>query len=175
MNLYLIGYRGTGKTSVAGHLAKQLDRRLVDTDDEVERAAGRSIAEIFSDAGEDAFRDLESDCLVRLAEQDALVVATGGGAVLRPESRQAMQSSGRIVWLEASAESIEARLADDPVTSARRPNLTRSGGLTEIRDLLAQRSPIYRTLAHLRVDTEQKTPAEVADAVAAWFEEAQQS
>jgi len=167
MNLYLIGYRGTGKSTVAAELARRLGRTTVDADIELERQAGKTIAAIFAEEGEQAFRDLEATVLFELAarREQALIVAVGGGGILRREDREQLAGSGQTVWLQASAETIHQRVSGDPTTAERRPNLTTSGGLDEIRALLAQREEIYRSLADVQVDTESKNPAQIADEI----------
>ncbi len=168
-NIVLIGYRGTGKTSVARELAARLGRPWLDADQELERAAGKTIAAIFADGGESVFRDWEERIITRLGAMDGVVIATGGGAVLRASNRQALARHGRFVWLQASPEAIHARLQADAATTAQRPSLTRLGELDEIRELLAQRAPIYASLAEATVDTERKGVSELADEIiAAW-------
>lgn len=164
-SIALIGYRGTGKTTVAQLLATRLDYDWVDVDIEVELQAGKSIAKIFDESGEEAFRDLEAEVVARLCGQERTVVALGGGAILREESRKCLARCPWVVWLKASSEAIEKRLLGDPTTSARRPNLTNHGGRTEIDELLRRREPFYRTCATLEVDTEDRTPAEIADEI----------
>jgi shikimate kinase len=163
----LIGYRGTGKSTVAAELASGLGFDWVDADDEVERRAGKSIAAIFAVDGEAAFRDLEAQVVAELCGRKRTVVALGGGAVLREENRTAIRAAGPVVWLTASVDAIAARLAADESTSNRRPNLTNSGGRAEIEAVLAERTPIYRACATLVVDTERKTPSDVADEIMA--------
>jgi len=162
MNLVLIGYRATGKTTLARLLARRLAWDWIDADVEIERRAGKSIARIFAEEGEPAFRDLEAEVIAELCRQQRLVLAAGGGAPLRPESRRAMRASGRVVWLKAQPETILARMNADATTAGRRPDLTGKGPLEEILHLLAQREPIYRESAHLEVDTEGKTPDHLA-------------
>lgn len=156
MNLTLIGYRATGKTSLARLLADRLGWDWVDADVEVERRAGKSIARIFAEDGEPAFRDLEALVTAELLARRRLVLASGGGAPLRSETRQAMRAAGRVVWLKAPPETIHRRMGGDRTTAGRRPDLTSQGGLEEIVELLASREPIYREAAHLEVDTEGK-------------------
>jgi shikimate kinase len=160
----LIGYRGTGKTSVARELARLTHWDWIDADVQIERRAGKSIAAIFSEGeeGEQAFRDLESAVLADLCGRPRVILACGGGAVLREANRQHLAACRAVIWLTASAATIEARLSKDPTTVARRPNLTNQGGRTEIEALLAQRQPIYRACATLEVDTEDKEPAAIA-------------
>ena len=165
--IFLIGYRGTGKSTVACHLAELLDYDSIDADEEIERRAGKSIASIFADDGEVAFRELESQLVDELARLRRTVIALGGGAVLREANRNAIRDAGLVVWLTAPVDVIVARLAVDPTTAGRRPNLTKTGGPDEVEALLAERTPIYRQCATLTVDTDGKTCAQVADEIAA--------
>lgn len=162
MNLVLIGYRATGKTTLARLLADRLGWDWIDADVVIERRAGKSIARIFAEDGEPAFRDLEAEVIADLCRRPRLVLAAGGGAPLRAESRRAMRQGGQVVWLKAQPHTIHARMSGDATTTSRRPNLTRQGGLEEIVHLLAEREPAYRAAAHLEVDTEGREPDEIA-------------
>jgi shikimate kinase len=161
-NLVLIGYRATGKTTVAKALARCLGWEWIDADVQIERCAGKSIARIFAEDGEPAFRDLEARVMAELCSRPRLVLAAGGGAPLREETRRAMRAGGKVVWLQARPETIHARMSGDDTTVSRRPNLTSQGGIEEILQLLAKRAPIYRESAHLEVDTEDKLPEAIA-------------
>ncbi len=165
MPIALIGYRGTGKTTVAQLLAEQLNYDWIDADVEVERRAGKSIAAIFEDAGEQAFRDLEAEVVADLCQRERTILALGGGAVLREANRVCLRKCRQTIWLRASAEVIADRLAADPTTADRRPNLTNRGGRHEIEQLLAERESIYRACATLEVDTEDKDPTQIADEI----------
>jgi shikimate kinase len=165
----LIGYRATGKTTLARLLAERLGWAWIDADVEIERRAGKPIARIFADDGEAAFRDIEAQVVADLCRQDRLVLAAGGGAPLRRESRRAMREGGKVVWLTAPPETILRRMSGDSTTAARRPNLTDRGPLEEIVELLARRTPIYREAAHLEVATESKTPEQLATEILAWL------
>jgi shikimate kinase len=166
MNLLLIGYRGAGKTTVARQLALRLGWDWVDSDVEIELRAGRSVAAIFAEDAEAAFRKLESQLLAELIRRERTVLALGGGVVTQPENLPLLAAAGPVVWLKAQPETLHRRLADDPATAPRRPDLT-VGGLAEIRALLAHRSPLYRKCAALEVDTDQKTPAEIVEQIIA--------
>lgn len=163
-SIILIGYRATGKTTLAKLLAERLGWEWIDADVEIERRAGKSIAAIFAQEGEKAFRDLEAAVVADLGGRERIVVATGGGAPMRPENRNAMRR-GTIVYLTARPETIHRRMTGDATTAARRPSLTEKDPLAEILHLLSIREPIYRELAHWEIDTEGKTPAEIADEI----------
>lgn len=164
MNVFLIGLRGTGKTTVAELLGARLGWPVYDADAEIEARAGKSIAQIFADSGEGAFRDLESAVVADLARRDSAVIALGGGAVVRAENRAAI-AGGRTVWLTATPQTLWQRIEADRATAARRPNLTSTGGINEIIATLDARRDIYRQCAQLEVDTEKKTPQQIADAI----------
>jgi shikimate kinase len=165
MKLVLIGYRGTGKSAVARILAGQLGWPAFDADVEIETRAGKSIAQVFADDGEQAFRDLESQVVADLMTRERCVVALGGGALMREANRSAALGRGTIVWLKASPETLLRRIEADAASHQRRPNLTAQGGITEIIVTLDARTPTYRQCASFEVDTEHKTPEEVADAI----------
>jgi shikimate kinase len=160
----LIGYRGTGKSTVAKLLASKLGWTWVDSDEEIERRAGKSIKEIFQDGGEPAFRDWESTVIADVLQRDKLILSLGGGAGLRPQNRAAIRR-GQVIWLTADPRTIELRVSGDPSTSARRPNLTTAGGLAEIEHLLSLREPLYRECADGAVDTVGRTPDQVVDEI----------
>ena len=169
-NLFLIGYRATGKSTVGKFVADVLERQFFDADVELESMAGKTIAEIFADDGESTFRDLETQTIARLAKFRHCVIALGGGAVLREENRQIICASGKAVWLTASPECIEQRVNADPLTGQRRPNLTTSGGLREIREILEHREPVYGDCADLSLNTEELAPFEIADRICQWIQ-----
>jgi shikimate kinase len=166
MVVTLIGYRGCGKSSVGRMLAERWGWECADADEEIERAAGMTIRQVFEQRGEAAFRDLEEEAIARLLQRDKLVLAAGGGAVLRESTRDRMRAAGPVVWLTASPEILFERIRRDPSTDGRRPNLTSAGGLDEIRDLLAQRESIYRAASDACIDTDPLTPGEIADRLA---------
>lgn len=166
MNVYLIGYRGVGKSTVAPALATRLGWSWLDLDDELERRAGMSIAEIFRAEGESAFRDLEESVLAEASGRDHQVVATGGGVIGRPANRERL-AKGHVVWLTATPATILARISGDQSTAARRPNLTLAGGLAEIERMLETREPLYGSLADQVLDTETTSRDELVDAILA--------
>ena len=160
-HLFLIGYRGSGKTSVGAVVAARLGRPFFDADVVLETDAGRTIRDIFAAEGEAGFRHRETATLRKLAAGEPAVIATGGGAILRPHNRELLRASGFVVWLNAPAELLWDRISIDPTTAARRPNLA-GGGLDEVTALLAVREPLYAATAHAVVDAT-RSPEEVAD------------
>jgi shikimate kinase len=164
-SIYLIGYRGTGKSTIARALAARLSFDFIDADDEIERRAGKSIAAIFAEDGEPAFRELESHVVADLCALKRHVVALGGGAVMSEVNRTAIRLAGLVIWLRATVETLAERLAADEATASRRPKLTGSGGLSEIETLLATREPIYRSCASFEVDTEGKVPKAIVEEI----------
>jgi shikimate kinase len=167
MNLFLIGYRGCGKTTVAAELSKLLGWPWLDADVELERQAGQTIKQIFADQGETAFRDLESQIAKELAMRERHIIALGGGAVLREQNRQLLIGRGKTIWLKAEPEVLQARIQADATTAERRPNLTGQGGLSEIRTLLAARTPLYASCADVTIDSQAGSPAEIARQIVA--------
>ena len=154
MVITLIGYRGTGKSTVAPRLAAKLGFNWVDADVELENFTGRSIREIFATDGEPEFRRLEREVLVRLLKQDRLVIAAGGGAILNESTRQDMRNAGPVVWLQASVATIARRILRNGHPSHHRPNLTATGGIEEIEALVTQREPLYQSCATVTVMSE---------------------
>lgn len=165
--IFLIGYRGSGKTTLGRRLAEVLEWSFVDADEELESRYGTTIRDIFAAEGEPGFRDKEEAVLAELGQREDCVIATGGGVVLRPINRERLRSGFR-VWVTAEAETIWRRVSADPTTASRRPNLT-VGGLEEIAQLLAEREPLYRQCADLTVPTDDLSPDQLCLAIlAAW-------
>ena len=166
--LFLVGYRGTGKTTTAQLLAGRLGWDWLDADQVLEARHGKTIKQIFAEEGEAGFRDKEAALLAELCRAQRHVIATGGGIVLRPENRERLKAAGQVVWLTADPATLWQRIAGDATTAERRPNLT-VGGLAEVEQLLQAREPLYREVAQLIVDTARQTPAEVAEIIARWL------
>jgi len=159
--VFLIGSRGTGKTTIARLLAERLGWQALDADTLLEARYGRSIRQIFAEEGEAGFRAKEAALLPELCRKREHVIATGGGIILRPANREMLRTAGTVVWLTASAETLWQRIEKDTATAERRPNLT-GGGLAEVEELLRFREPLYRECSHFTVSTEAMSPAEVA-------------
>lgn len=154
MNVALIGYRGSGKTSVGRQLAGRRGTAFVDADEMLVARAGQSIRAIFEQHGEAAFREMESDVLADLvgraaAGQADAIISLGGGVILREANRRRLiESPFARVYLRADARTLHARIQADPATAANRPALTPlGGGVEETRTLLAAREPLYREVA----------------------------
>jgi shikimate kinase len=146
-------------------LAARFGWEALDADIEIERRSGKSIAEIFAGQGEEAFREVEAEVIGELVGREQIVLAAGGGAVLREENRLALRSMAAVVWLQARAETLWQRISTDATTGERRPNLTVAGGLAEVQALLSDRQELYRATATIEVDTEGSSPAEVAEQI----------
>ncbi len=136
--IFLIGYRGTGKSTVARDLAELLGYNSIDADEEIERRVGKSIASIFAEDGEATFRELESQLVNELTHLRRTVIALGGGAVIREANRNVIRTAGPVVWLTAPVDVIVTRLAADPTTAGRRPNLTKIGGRGRSRSIASR-------------------------------------
>jgi shikimate kinase len=164
-SLYLIGPRGSGKTTVARLLAERLGWEWIDADAEIERRCGKSIRDIFAAESEAGFRAHEADVLADLCRLPNVVVATGGGVVLREENRQRLRN-GRVVWLTASPEALLQRIQSDVTTAERRPNLTTHlDARAEIEQVLKVREPLYRACADHTLDTTIHSPEEITTVI----------
>ncbi len=168
--LALVGYRGTGKSTVGKLLANRLERLFLDADVELERRAGRSIPSIFAEWGEPVFRDWEERTLRELVgEYPGSVLATGGGVVLRPSNRALLREFGSVVWLQAEPSELARRLAAAERRGTNRPALTPTGTLAEVEKVLEGRIPLYREVSDLVVETSGRSPVEISEAIlAAW-------
>ncbi len=146
-NVYLVGLMGAGKTTIGKALARRLAYHFVDTDHEVEARTGVGLPTIFEIEGEDGFRKREAQVIAELADLDAQVVATGGGAVLRPENRQNLRASGLVIYLDVPLPTLHERTRHDK----KRPLLQVSDPRQKLRELHTQRDPLYREVADLVV------------------------
>jgi shikimate kinase len=154
MNLYLIGYRGTGKTTLGKQLAEKLGWRFVDSDDEVVKSSGMTIRELVEKEGWLKFREIERQTIKRIGKMEKCIVATGGGVILDPTNISKMQASGKVVWLKANPETIKERLLNDSNTENFRPALTEKGLDAEIVDTLTDREPLYKKATDFEFDTD---------------------
>lgn len=164
MNIVLIGYRGTGKSTVAKMLAARLGLELVSTDEEIVKRAKQSIPEIVAQHGWEYFRDLESAVCRDLAGRDQLVIDTGGGAILRPQNVKALKRNGKLIWLTATVETITARIGGD----SQRPSLTGTKSFVEeISEVLRARTPKYQAAADHVIQTDDRPTEQLTEAVLA--------
>ena len=169
MNLVLIGYRCTGKTTIGRLLADKLGWPLVDTDTLIQERAGRSIKEIVAAGGWPEFRRLEREVIADVAAADRQVISAGGGAILDDANTRALRAAGKVVLLTAEPEVIWERMKADPKTLAERPNLTDSGGIAEVARVLEERRPRYEAARHFAVETDRLPPEEAAARILAWL------
>lgn len=158
MNIVLCGMMGVGKSSTGIELAALTGKRWVDTDTMIVTRHGR-ISDIFEYYGEEHFRSLETEIVREIADEDELVIATGGGLVLKHENNALLKKNGKVVFLRASFETLLERLRADET----RPLLKDSNNMAKrLEELLNERTPVYDHVADFTVDTDGKTPLEVA-------------
>jgi shikimate kinase len=166
MNLVLIGYRGTGKSTVARLLGERLGMQVVSLDAEIVCAAGRPIPAIVAEHGWPHFRELEAAVTKRVSERDGLILDCGGGVILRDDNVANLRRHGTVIWLRASVAAIVARIEG----GTERPALTAGKSFTEeVEEVLRERTPRYAAAAHHQVDTDGLSPADVAAQVAQLF------
>ena len=160
LNVILTGMPGSGKTTLGRALAGRMNRRFVDCDGEIERRAGMTIPEIFAQSGEDAFRNLESRVIADVCRERGAVIATGGGAVLRPENRRAMRQNGKLLLVQRHLD----HLARDgrPLSSSR----------AALDDMWRQREPLYRGCADIIIDNNGALDQALNDAEEGFYETA---
>lgn len=168
--IVLVGMPGCGKSTIGRLLARRLHLDFGDSDHVIESRLGGSIRSYFDSHGEAAFRDIEQDVLAELLNQRKVgVLATGGGAVLRPVNRAAMRAAAHVVYLKASPEEIARRVKHD----TKRPLLQVTDPLQRLRDLYAVRDPLYREVAHTVVEAGHGTATMVVNLIAMQLEQAQ--
>lgn len=163
-NIALLGFMGTGKSTVAQILAQRLGRSVLEMDAVLEQRAGKPISAIFAAEGEPYFRQMERTLIQELAQQRGLVISCGGGVVLNPENVRDLSATGLVVCLTAAPEIILHRVA----AATHRPLLEGGDKAKKILELLAKRQPLYDAVPH-RIDTSTRTPAEIADLILALF------
>ncbi len=170
MNVYLIGYRGSGKTSVAKPLAELLGWETIDSDNEIEALAGTTISEIFASEGESGFRKLEAAVIEGICMLDSTIVSLGGGAILDTRTRKRIRETGKVAWLQIAADTAHHRITGDKKSADQRPDLTQSGGIREIEQMLEIRTPIYQSCAELTLDANKASPEQLATRIFDHFE-----
>ncbi|MBK8640405.1 MAG: shikimate kinase AroK [Chromatiaceae bacterium] len=156
-NIFLIGPMGAGKSTIGRQLAEALSFRFEDSDHEIQRRTGVDISTIFEYEGEEGFRNREQQAIADLTNQEGIVLATGGGAILREVSRQNLAARGVVIYLHCSPEQQFSRTNRD----RNRPLLQTEDPLERLRQLMDEREPLYRQVADLVVSTEKRGTASV--------------
>jgi len=167
MNVVLVGFRGSGKSTVGRLLGVRLNREFIDCDDFIEKRTQLSIREIFERHGESHFRTLESEAIAEISKLDGKVIATGGGAVLKYQNMQVFKRAGAVVFfLKVSPEAAYERIQGDPASRTRRPALSDKDPFTEIREQIELRAPYYLQAADVVVPADGRGAAEVVEEIA---------
>lgn len=148
-NIFLVGLMGSGKTTVGRALAKKLNKRFIDSDHEIEARTGASIPLIFEIEGEASFRQREANVIRELTAQNDIILATGGGAILKPENRELLKARGTVIYLRASVNSILQRTSHDK----NRPLLQVADPRQRIEQLAREREPYYLEVADFIIET----------------------
>jgi shikimate kinase len=164
-NIFLIGFRCTGKSSVGKRLATKLGWPFIDTDSLLVSESGTSIKDIVEKHGWDIFRKMEHAIVNQICVLDRRVVATGGGVVLNEANVNLMKKKGRIVWLKAVPGTIKSRMMVDQNTEAFRPSLTTKDSLSEIEETLNERNPLYRQAMDFYVETDDRLVDGICDEI----------
>lgn len=166
-NVFLIGPMAVGKTTIGKQLARRLRLAFLDSDQEIEKRTGVSISVIFDVEGEAGFRDREAKMIAELAALEGVVLATGGGAILREANRKALRKNGTVVYLRASVNALLERTQ----SSKHRPLLETDDRRAALESLMAARDPLYREEADIIVDTEQWSAGRAARQIARLLED----
>ena len=162
MNIVLIGYRGTGKSSVARLLAARTKWPIVSTDLEIIKKAGMPVPDIIRKRGWDYFRDVESEICKQVGKKDRTIIDTGGGAVLRKENVESLRQRGRMFWLTAEVTTVMARIKNN----SDRPSLTgKKSYVEEVEEVLNERLPLYKAAADHMIPTDDRTIEEIANEI----------
>ena len=156
-NIFIVGPMGAGKSTVGRQLAEALAFEFKDSDQEIQRRTGVDIPTIFEYEGEEGFRNRERQVIDELSQESSIVLATGGGAVLRPDNRQDLTSRGVVIYLHCSPEQQYSRTSRD----RNRPLLHTEDPLTRLRELMEERDPLYRQVADFVVSTERRGTSSV--------------
>ncbi|MFO7751565.1 MAG: shikimate kinase [Desulfobacteraceae bacterium] len=165
MKIFLVGYRGTGKSTAGLLLSGMLGFSFIDTDREIEREYQRSIRDMVDTKGWEYFRQVEKSMLFDLEKTDNAVIATGGGIVIDSENREFLNANGLTFRLYADPETMLYRIGNDTASDGSRPTLTGEGPESEIKAVSAQREPLYKEVADHQINTSDKTPQQVAKTI----------
>lgn len=165
MNIYLTGYRCTGKTTVGKELSRYLNWPFLDSDYEIEKEYSTTIAEMVEKEGWNKFRAREKKIIRELSFLDKSVIATGGGVILKSSNVSEIRRSGIVVWLQASKETIIQRMENDENTKSQRPSLTGTDIEAEVIETLGKRTPLYERSCDFWIDTEKFNPFEAVEKI----------
>lgn len=160
-NIFLIGFMGAGKSTIAKALQRELGFPLVEMDERIVQEQGMSINDIFAQYGESRFRDIESQLVVDLGEQEPSIISCGGGVVVRPQNTQNMKKSGKIVFLTATPETIYERVKN----STDRPILNGHMNVEYIAELMEKRRALYEAAADITIQTDGKTREQICEEI----------
>ncbi len=169
MNIVLIGFRGTGKTTIGRKIAQQLGKEFIDADEYLEQKERRTIKDIFAEGGENLFREIETQIISELCLLDDKVIATGGGAILREENVRNLKKKGILILLDADVDTLYRRIHEDNRAQQKRPNLTNRGAYEEIEYLLAYRRPLYDRIADFVINTAWLSQNDAANKIIAFI------
>lgn len=160
-NIFLIGFMGAGKSTIAKELQSMLNMSLVEMDARIVEEQGMSINDIFAKYGEDHFRDIESQLVIDIGDEGNTIVSCGGGVVVRPQNTENMKKSGKIIFLSATPETIYERVKD----STDRPILNGNMNVEYIAELMEKRRALYEAAADIKISVDGKTVAEVCEEI----------
>ena len=164
MNIILIGYRASGKTSVGKKLSGLLGLPFYDTDTLIQKRTGKTVRQMVLEGGWPAFRQAEREAIASLAGKEGAVIALGGGAVLDPANVEVLKPRGHFIWLQADKETIQERLKGDRASAEQRPPLSNSVN-GDVEEILRQRIPLYESIADLILDTTGLSVGAVAEEI----------
>ncbi|MDR4508004.1 MAG: shikimate kinase [Candidatus Brocadiaceae bacterium] len=165
MNIILVGFRGTGKTTIGKILAQRLHKKFVDSDERIERESGKTIKDIFAENGEKYFRKVETQIIKELSLLDDVIISTGGGVILKEENVKLLKKNGIIIFLHADADILYKRIRNDSETQQNRPKLTEHGEFEEISYLIAYRWQFYDRAADFILETTHISANQAADKI----------
>lgn len=160
-SIFLIGFMGAGKSTIARALQRELGFPLIEMDERIVKEQGMSINDIFAQYGEDHFRDIESQLIVDIGKEEPSIVSCGGGVVVRPQNTQNMKEIGRIVFLKATPETIYERVKN----STDRPILNGHMNVEYIAELMEKRRALYETAADITIQTDGKTREQICEEI----------
>ncbi len=162
MKIVLIGYRGSGKTTIGKILSNKLGLKYISTDEEIVRRTGKSIPEFVKEHGWKRFRDVETQVAKALSDEDNIIIDTGGGIVLREENVKALKKNGFVIFLSAPPSVLAERIKDDTMRPPLKEGKTH---WEEVKEVLEERLPFYRKAMDVEISTDGKNPEEVCEEI----------